>query len=66
MINKRGGIVAIEPETGEILSLVSAPNYNPNLLTGGTGLNILESYLMIPLQSLFDKSHKRNILLDLL
>ncbi len=34
MINKRGGIVAIEPETGEILSLVSAPNYNPNLLTG--------------------------------
>ena len=34
MINKRGGIVAIEPRTGEILSLVSAPNYNPNLLTG--------------------------------
>ena len=34
MINKRGGIVAIEPQTGEILSLVSAPNYNPNLLTG--------------------------------
>lgn len=34
MVNKRGGIVAIEPITGEILSLVSAPNYNPNLLTG--------------------------------
>ena len=34
MINKRGGIVAIEPQTGEILSLVSAPNFNPNLLTG--------------------------------
>lgn len=34
MKNKRGGIVAIEPSTGEILSLVSAPTYNPNLLVG--------------------------------
>ena len=33
MQNKRGSIVAIEPSTGEILSLVSAPSYNPNLLT---------------------------------
>ena len=34
MKNKIGGIVAIEPSTGEILSLVSAPSYNPNLLVG--------------------------------
>lgn len=34
MQNKVGGIVAIEPATGEILSLVSAPSYNPNLLVG--------------------------------
>jgi len=34
MQNKRGGIVAIEPETGEILSLISGPTYNPNLLVG--------------------------------
>lgn len=34
MQNKRGGIVAIEPSTGEILALVSAPSYNPNLLVG--------------------------------
>jgi penicillin-binding protein 2 len=33
-INKRGGIVAIEPSTGEILALVSAPYYNPSLLVG--------------------------------
>ena len=32
--NKRGGIVALEPKTGEILSLVTAPNYNPGLLVG--------------------------------
>jgi len=34
MVNKRGGIVAIEPSTGEILALVSAPSYNPALLVG--------------------------------
>ncbi|MGB2128809.1 MAG: penicillin-binding protein 2 [Flavicella sp.] len=34
MTNKRGGIVAIEPSTGEILTLVTMPNYNPNLMVG--------------------------------
>ncbi|CAM3834264.1 penicillin-binding protein 2 [Flavobacterium cucumis] len=34
MVNKRGGIVAIEPKTGEILALVSAPTYDPSLLVG--------------------------------
>ena len=34
MQNKIGAIVAIEPSSGEILSLVSAPTYNPNLLIG--------------------------------
>ena len=34
MINKRGGIVAIEPRTGEILALVTAPNYDPAILVG--------------------------------
>jgi len=34
MINKRGGIVALEPATGEILSLVTAPYYDPGLLVG--------------------------------
>lgn len=34
MINKRGGIVAIEPSTGEILALVTAPAYDPAILVG--------------------------------
>ena len=34
MSNKKGAIVAIEPGTGELLTLVSAPSYNPNLLVG--------------------------------
>lgn len=31
---KSGSIVAIEPTTGEILTLVSGPSYDPNKLTG--------------------------------
>lgn len=34
MIRKRGGIVAIEPKTGEILALITAPSYDPKLLVG--------------------------------
>jgi penicillin-binding protein 2 len=34
MTGKRGGIVAIEPSTGEILALVTAPSYDPNMLVG--------------------------------
>jgi penicillin-binding protein 2 len=34
MANKRGGIVAIEPKTGEILALVTAPSYDPAILVG--------------------------------
>ena len=42
LANKRGCIVAIEPKTGEILALVSAPSYDPNLLIGKR--NIRENY----------------------
>jgi len=34
MQGKHGGIVAIEPATGEIISLVTAPTYDPALLVG--------------------------------
>lgn len=34
MRNKKGGIVAIEPRTGEILAKVSSPGYDPQLLVG--------------------------------
>lgn len=32
--NKIGSVVAIEPSTGEILALVTKPDYDPNLLVG--------------------------------
>ncbi|SHI95655.1 penicillin-binding protein 2 [Algibacter luteus] len=34
MKNKRGGVIAIEPSTGEILAMVAAPTYDPNILVG--------------------------------
>lgn len=34
MHNKVGSIVMIEPKTGEILCMISAPTYDPSLLTG--------------------------------
>jgi penicillin-binding protein 2 len=34
MTNKRGAVVAIEPSTGEIITMVSAPAYDPNLMVG--------------------------------
>lgn len=34
MRNKKGAIVAIEPATGEVLCLISKPDYNPNVLVG--------------------------------
>ena len=34
MKNKIGSIVAIEPSSGEVLCMVSAPSYKPSLLTG--------------------------------
>ena len=34
MQNKVGSVVAIEPETGEILAMISSPGYDPNLLIG--------------------------------
>lgn len=57
MKNKLGSIVAIEPETGEILCLVSSPNYNPNLLNfskqrGRNYANLLRDTL----KPLFDRS----------
>ncbi|SHL20096.1 penicillin-binding protein 2 [Hymenobacter psychrotolerans] len=43
MQNKRGSIVALDPKTGEILAMVSAPGFEPSVLTGkGMGNRYME------------------------
>lgn len=39
LAGKRGSIVAIEPSSGEILSMISVPTYNPNSLSFGAERN---------------------------
>lgn len=52
MQNKLGSIVAIEPNTGEILTMISSPGYNPNLLSGrdrGDNFGVLSKDTLKPL-----------------
>ncbi|WP_304516675.1 penicillin-binding protein 2 [Cecembia rubra] len=43
MAGKRGSVVAIEPKSGEVLAMISAPSYDPNILTGAKfGANYME------------------------
>lgn len=45
MVNKIGTVIAIEPATGEILSMISAPTYNPNWLRIGRNRSQAFTYL---------------------
>jgi penicillin-binding protein 2 len=55
-VNKKGAMVAIEPATGEVLAMVSAPTYDPSLLVGrirGANYNLLSED---PLKPLFNRA----------
>lgn len=56
MVNKVGAVVAIEPETGEILALVSAPTYDPSLLVGRKRGENYKSLVNDDLKPLFDRA----------
>lgn len=54
MRNKRGSVVAIEPASGEILTMISSPTYDPNLLVGrrlGKNYGALAQDTTLPLQN---------------
>ena len=55
MAGKIGAIVAIEPQTGEILCLVSAPSYDPSLLVGKERGKNYGKLVTDPLKPLYDR-----------
>lgn len=56
--NKIGSIVAIEPSTGEVLSIVNSPNYDPNLLVGQQRNKNFGRLLLDPIKPLFNRALK--------
>jgi penicillin-binding protein 2 len=60
MHNKRGSIVAIEPATGEVLCMVTNPNYNPNLLVGRVRSMNYQKLAQDTLKPLFNRALMAN------
>jgi len=56
MQNKVGAIVMIEPKTGEILCMVSAPTYDPGLLTGKSFVANYRQLEANPFKPLFNRT----------
>lgn len=56
MQGKIGAIVAIEPSTGEILALVTSPNYDPSLLIGRDRGKNYASLVKDPYKPLYDRA----------
>jgi penicillin-binding protein 2 len=55
LAGRRGWIVALDPKTGEILCFVSAPHYEPQMLTGKGMGNRYMDLLRNPNRPLFDR-----------
>lgn len=56
MVNKVGALVAIEPATGEILAMVSAPSFDPSLLTGRQRSKNYKELEKDPFKPLYDRA----------
>lgn len=56
MRNKIGAVVAIEPATGEVLALVTSPNYKPSLLVGKDRGKNYKALREDPMKPLLDRS----------
>lgn len=54
--NKRGSIVAIEPQTGEVLVFANSPDYDPNLLVGRARGNNYMSLVGDPQKPLYNRA----------
>lgn len=55
MQHKVGSVVAIEPSTGEVLAMVSAPTYDPSLLSGRTYSKYFQTLNLNPMHPLLNR-----------
>ena len=51
----QGGAIAIDPKTGGVLAMYSAPSYNPNAFVGGIPPELYKALLSDPRKPLFNK-----------
>jgi penicillin-binding protein 2 len=51
----QGGVIALEPRTGEVLALVSAPSFDPNRFIGGIPLDYWRELNTDPRRPLYNK-----------
>lgn len=56
MKGRRGAIVAIEPSTGEVLCMVTAPSYDPGLLIGPNRSKVFSQLLLDPDRPLMNRA----------
>ena len=53
---KYGAVVVLDPQTGEILALISSPGYNPAIYQEGLSVDKWQSLISDPFKPLFDKT----------
>ncbi|GAA5112118.1 peptidoglycan DD-transpeptidase MrdA [Orbus sasakiae] len=54
--DRRAAVVAIDPNTGEVLALVSSPSYDPNLFVGGISSAKYNALLEDPNKPLYNRA----------
>ncbi len=54
--DQKGAVVAIVPQTGEVLALVSTPSFDPNLFAQGIDVNSYKTLQHSPDKPLFDRA----------
>jgi len=54
--SKGGAGIAVNPKTGEILSMISLPSFDPNVFTKGSPKNIINQYLTSGFYPLFNRA----------
>jgi penicillin-binding protein 2 len=56
MIGKHGAVVALDPRSGDVLAMVSAPEYDPNKFTGRISRKDWNAMLNDPLKPLLNRA----------